>query len=123
MAERKTEKLSDAAEKTTAALQGLQSRLTREAAAIRSARQETADELGRQLEEYFASAVAEPPLGFAGFRSEVIEKAVEKILRAWEDPDGRLSTSFKHALIERLVERVLDEMQQGPRETSRPAPE
>jgi hypothetical protein len=111
MGERKTEKLSDAAEKTTAALQGLQSRLTREAAAIRTAQQETAEELGRQLEEYFASAPAEPPLGFAGIRNEVIEKAVERILRAWEDPDGGLSASFKEAIIARLVDRILDILQ------------
>ena len=122
MAERKTEKLSDAAEKTTAALQGLQSRLSREAAALRSARQETADELGRQLEQYFASAATEPPLGFAGIRSEVIEKAVDRILRAWEDPEGGLSASFKDALVERLVERVVDQLQNGTRREIAPAP-
>jgi hypothetical protein len=120
MAERKTEKLSDAAEKTTAALQGLQTRLTREAAAIRSARpesaqQETADELGRQLEEYFASAPADSPLGFAVIRDEVIGKTVERILRAWEDPDGGLSASLKEAIIARLVERVLDTLQRPDR--------
>jgi hypothetical protein len=55
MADRKTDKLTEAAEKTTAVLQGLQSRLSREAG-VRSAQPEVPDELGKQLEEYFAAS-------------------------------------------------------------------
>lgn len=111
MAERKTDKLTEAAEKTTAVLQGLQSRLSREVGGVRSARPEIPDELGKQLEEYFAAASlpsAASPVTVDGLRNRVMEGLVEKILRAWQEPSGRLSTEFKDALVERLIERVLD---------------
>jgi|SRR5579864_2292826 len=111
MAERKTDKLTEAAEKTTAVLQGLQSRLSREAGAVRSAPPEIPDELGKQLEEYFAASSlpsAASPVTLDGLRNRVMEGVVEKILRAWQEPGGRLSAAFKDALVERLIERVLD---------------
>jgi uncharacterized protein (DUF2267 family) len=116
MAERKTEKLTEAAEKTTAVLQGLQSRLSREAGA-RSAQPEIPDELGKQLEEYFASASLPsaadqaPSARLDEIRSRVMEGVVERILRGWQEPGGRLSAAFKDALVERLIERVLDSLQ------------
>jgi hypothetical protein len=114
MAEKKTDKLTEAAEKTTAVLQGLQSRLSREAAGARSAQPEVPDELGKQLEEYFAAASlpsAADQAAAAGpddIRSRVLEGVVERILRGWQEPGGRLSAGFKDALVERLIERVLD---------------
>jgi uncharacterized protein (DUF2267 family) len=113
MAERKTEKLTEAAEKTTAVLQGLQSRLSREAGA-RTAPPEVPDELGKQLEEYFAAATlpsAPPSVRLDDIRSRVMEGVVEKILRGWQEPGGRLSAAFKDALVERLIERVMDSLQ------------
>ena len=117
MAERKTDKLTEAAEKTTAVLQGLQSRLSREAGAARSAQPEIPDELGKQLEEYFAaSSLPSNPDQAAGARAavtlddlrrRVMEGVVEKVLGAWQEPGGQLSTAFKDALVERLIERVL----------------
>jgi hypothetical protein len=117
MAERKTEKLTEAAEKTTAVLQGLQSRLSREAGA-RTAPPEVPDELGKQLEEYFAAATlpsATPSVRVDDIRSRVMEGVVEKILRGWQEPGGRLSAAFKDALVERLIERVMDSLQ-NPKE-------
>jgi|SRR5579862_864122 hypothetical protein len=123
MAERKTDKLTEAAEKTTAVLQGLQSRLSREAGGMRSARPEIPDDLGKQLEEYFAAAPVQsaaslpsaadqaPPVHAAGLdeiRSRVMEGVAEKILRTWQQPGGRLSAAFKDALVERLMARVLE---------------
>jgi hypothetical protein len=105
MAERKTDKLTDAAEKTTAVLQGLQSRLSREAAGVRTAQPEIPDELGKQLEEYFAAATS---VTLDDLRNRAMEGLVEKILRAWQEPSGRLSAAFKDALVERLIDRVLD---------------
>lgn len=113
MAERKTEKLTEAAEKTTAVLQGLQSRLSREAEA-RTAPPEVPDELGKQLEEYFAAAAlpsATSSVRVDDIRSRVMEGVVEKILRGWQEPGGRLSAAFKDALVERLIERVMDSLQ------------
>ena len=114
MAEKKTDKLTEAAEKTTAVLQGLQSRLSREASGVRSAQPEVPDELGRQLEEYFAAASLPgaadqaAAAGLDDIRSRVLEGVVERILRGWQEPSGRLSAGFKDALVERLIERVLD---------------
>lgn len=111
MAESKTNKLTEAAEKTTAVLQGLQSRLSREAGGVRSARPEIPDELGKQLEEYFAASSlpsAASPVTLDDLRNRVMEGVAEKILRAWQEPGGRLSAAFKDALVERLIERVLD---------------
>jgi hypothetical protein len=105
MAERKTDKLTEAAEKTTAVLQGLQSRLNREAGWVRAAQPEIPDELGKQLEEYFAAATSAT---LDHLRNRVMEGLVEKILRTWQEPSGRLSAAFKDALVERLIDRVLD---------------
>jgi hypothetical protein len=117
MAERKTYKLTEAAEKTTAVLQGLQSRLSREAGVARSARPEIPDDLGKQLEEYFAAAslpgAADPDSSahLEEIRSRVVERVAERILGAWQAPGGRLSDAFKDALVERLTERVLESLQ------------
>src|SRR5579864_7452163 len=113
MAERETEKLTEAAEKTTAVLQGLQFRLSREAGA-RTAPPEVPDELGKQLEEYFAAAShpsATPSVLADDIRSRVMEGVVERILRTWQEPAGRLSAAFKDALVERLIEGVMDSLQ------------
>jgi len=124
MAEKKTDKLTEAAEKTTAVLQGLQSRLRREAGGTWSA-PEIPDELGKQLEEYFAasslrSAASLPSAadrapsarqdwaGVDEVRRRVMEGVAERILRSWQEPGGQLSAAFKDALVERLIERALD---------------
>ncbi len=117
MAEKKTDKLTEAAEKTTAVLQGLQSRLSREAGGVRSAQPEIPDELGKQLEEYFAAASLPgaadraAAAGLDDIRTRVLEGVVERILRGWQEPGGRLSAAFKDTLVERLIERVLDAIQ------------
>jgi len=114
MADRKTDKLTEAAEKTTAVLQGLQSRLSREAAGVRSAQPEIPDELGKQLEEYFAAASLPgaadqaPSAGLDEIRNRVMEGVAERILRSWQEPGGQLSAAFKDALVERLIERAVD---------------
>ena len=105
MAERKTDKLTEAAEKTTAVLQGLQSRLSREAGGGRTAQPEIPDELGKQLEEYFAAASSAT---LDDLRNRAMEGVADRLLRAWQEPSGRLSAAFKDALVERLIERVLD---------------
>ena len=60
-------------------------------------------------EEYFASASL--PGAPDEIRSRVMEGVVERILRGWQEPGGRLSAAFKDALVERLIERVLDSLQ------------
>ena len=107
MAEKKTEpKLTDAAAKTTAVMQTLQSRLHREAAPA-----EPADDLGEQLRRYFATPGGVPPPAKvpAEIQNLVIEGVVDRILLAWGEPNGQLA-AIKSAVIARLVERVLAEL-------------
>jgi hypothetical protein len=98
--ERKSEsRLLEATGKTTVAVEGLKARLNREAAAPREA---TSEDLGRQLEEYFSTAVAKSYSAQDQLRERVIEGVVEKILRAWQEPE------LKNAIMERLIDRVLE---------------
>ena len=105
MAERKTEpKLTEAAAKTTAVLQTLQSRLNREVPPV-----EPPDELGEQLQRYFASASngQMPPAKIpAEIRNLVIEGVVDRILRSWGEPTAQLA-AIKSEVVGILVERVL----------------
>ena len=110
-------KLSEAAEKTTAALQGLQSRLGQQPlgrdVALPAAADETNEELEGQLQQYFSETVAPPVRGVNEIRDRVIDGVAEKILRSWEDPRGQLSSAVKAAVIERLIERVVDRLGKG----------
>jgi uncharacterized protein (DUF2267 family) len=134
--ERKTEpKLAEAAAKTTAVLETLRSRLNREAAPHEAPLMEpaeVADELDRQLEQYFAagaltSSPAVQPKSANGsaeiripseIRTEVIERVVDRILRSWGAPNGEIPASIKGEVIAQLVEHVLGELLKkgaGPR--------
>jgi hypothetical protein len=106
MAERKTEsKLTEAAAKTTAALQTLQSHLRATTAP------ETRDELGEELQQYFATANPALPAKISNeIRNQVIEGVVEKILGSWGEPQDQLAASIKGEVIARLVERVLADL-------------
>ena len=106
MAEKKLEpKLTEATAKTTAVLQTLQSRLKRETVPL-----EPRDELGEELQHYFATA--NPPLPektSKEIRNQVIEGVVERILHSW-DNNGQVAASIKNEVIARLVERVTAEI-------------
>jgi hypothetical protein len=108
MAERKTEpKLTEAAAKTTAALRTLQSRMSREITPS-----EARDELGEELQSYFAITGHEPqaPLtASADIRDQVIEKVVDRIIGTWREQEGQIP-AIKNEVIARLVERVLAEL-------------
>lgn len=118
MAERKIEgkpepKLREAAARTAEALQTLQSRLRRESVAQND---DSPDDLGRQLSEYFAES-AQPPAGPSSDRLPddmkelVIHSVIERVLRTWSDPGSGLSDVRKE-VITRLVERVLGELKE-----------
>jgi hypothetical protein len=126
--DRKTEpKLAEAAAKTTAVLETLRSRLNREATPQEPTAMgppEVPDELGRQLEQYFAAETATPspeerraPATGSGeiripdeIRAQVIEGVVDRILRSWSGPEGEIPASIKSEVIARLVEHVLGEL-------------
>ncbi len=120
-ADRKIEpKLAEAAAKTTAVLETLRSRLSREAAPQEPVigPQEVPDELDRQLEQYFATMSGEPKSanGVAAIqipseiRAQVIDGVVDRILRSWAASNGEIPASIKGEVIARLVEHVLGEL-------------
>ena len=119
--DRKTEpKLAEATAKTAAVLETLRSRLNREATQPQPMMEspEVPDELGRQLEQYFAATpvAAKPVNGSAEvripseIRAQVIEGVVDRILRSWGAPNGEIPASIKGEVIACLVEHVLSEM-------------
>lgn len=106
MAEKKLEpKLTEAAAKTTAVLQTLQSRLKRETGPL-----EARDELGEELQHYFATANGPLPEKISKeIRNQVIDGVVEQILRSWGN-NGQVAASIKSEVVARLVERVTAEI-------------
>jgi hypothetical protein len=103
-------KLSEAADKTAALLQGLQSRLNRDIP-----REESADELERQLREYFVAESAKTPVaGDAGVLNQihgrVIDAVADRILASWERGDRTELGALEKQVIDRLAERILDRM-------------
>jgi hypothetical protein len=114
-------KLAEAAAKTTAVLETLRSRLNREATPqepLVTEPPQVPDELGRQLEQYFAATPGEPtPVNGSAevripseIRAQVIDGVVDKILRSWGAPNGEIPASIKSEVIARLVEHVLGEL-------------
>jgi hypothetical protein len=102
-------KLAEAADKTAALLQGLQSRLNGTTVV---AREETPDELDRQLREYFVAESGKSP-GDAGvlnqIHSQVIDAVADRILASWEN-GGRELGALEKQVIDRLAERILERM-------------
>jgi hypothetical protein len=120
-------KLAEATAKTAAVLETLRSRLNREAALQEPPVTEPSDvpdELGRQLEQYFAANTATPssavPLAPANgseevripseIRAQVIDGVVDRILRSWGAPNGEIPASIKSEVNALLVEHVLGEL-------------
>jgi hypothetical protein len=114
-------KLADAAAKTTAVLESLRSRLNRGAIPQETPQTEPTeapDELGRQLEQYFAATPPKPAAANGSavvripneIRSQVIDGVVDKILKSWGAPNGEIPASIKSEVIARLVEHVLGEL-------------
>jgi hypothetical protein len=98
-------KLTEAADKATALLQGLQSRLNRDAAPSRS--EETPEDLDRQLQEYFVASDA----GMLDqIRERVIEAVADRILQGWERGDRRDLGALEKQVIDRVAERILERM-------------
>jgi len=98
-------KLSEAADKATALLQGLQSRLSREP--LPGPREESTEELDRQLQEYFVSSET----GMLDqIRERVIEAVADRILESWERSGRRELAALENQVIDRVAERILERM-------------
>jgi hypothetical protein len=93
-------KLTEAADKATALLQGLQSRLN-------SQRTESPEDLDRQLREYFVSSDAGV---LDQIRERVIDTVANRILESWEHGDRRELGALENQVIDRVAERILERM-------------
>jgi hypothetical protein len=98
-------KLSEAADKATALLQGLQSRLNRDDVSPR--REETSEDLDRQLQEYFVGSDASI---LDEIRERVIDAVADRILESWERGDRRELGALENQVIERVAERIRERM-------------
>lgn len=111
-------KLTEAADKATALLQGLQSRLNRDAplaAAISpdaGPREETPEELDRQLREYFVAESGKLPDDrvLNQIRDRVIDTVADRILERWERGDRRELGALENQVIDRVAARILERM-------------
>jgi len=97
-------KLTEAADKATALLQGLQSRLNREAIPLRE--EETPEELDRQLQQYFVASDNVPDQ----IRERVIDAVADRILQSWEHGDRRGLGALESQVIDRVAERILERL-------------
>lgn len=98
-------KLSEAADKATALLQGLQSRLNRDALSPRH--EETSEDLDRQLQEYFVSSDSGV---LDEIRERVIDAVAARIFESWERGDRRELGALENQVIDRVAERILERM-------------
>ena len=104
--------LAEAADKTAALLQGLQSRLNGNAIVPR---EETQDELDRQLREYFVAESGEASGSIdAGvlqqIHGRVIDAVADRVLASWEKGGSRELGALEKQVIDRLAERILERM-------------
>jgi hypothetical protein len=93
-------KLTEAADKATALLQGLQSRLN-------SQRAESPEDLDRQLREYFVSSETGV---LDQIRERVIDAVADRILESWERGDRRELGALESQVIDRVAARILERM-------------
>ena len=97
-------KLSEAADKATALLQGLQSRLSGQHA-------ENSEDLDRQLREYFGSSEASSEVGVLDqIRERVIDAVADRILEGWESGGHPEFRALENQVIDRVAERILERM-------------
>jgi len=99
-------KLAEAADKATAKLQELQSLLTRPPAARK---EETPEELDRQLQEYFRAESGSLP---DQIRDRVIDAVADRILESWERGERRELGRLENQVIDRVADRILKRMSQ-----------
>ena len=134
--------LESATAKTRSAIEGLQARLngggptrsprpvtsvsaSRKRNAIEMEVEETEEELEQQLQTYFAKASVQsrsvtgmahlaPAQIHADLRSRVVEGVVHRILADWARHDQELPQSARlgNEIMERLIERVLEQFQE-----------
>ena len=109
---RSESKLTEAADKATALLEGLQSRLNRDIPSAAPAnspgpREEAAEDLDRQLREYFVTSDSRV---LDQIRDRVVDAVATRILESWERGDHPELGELQKQVIDRLAERILERM-------------
>ena len=103
-------KLTEAADKATALLQGLQSRLNRDAAPGVVSRERNSGRVGPAASGVFCAESE----NFAGMldqiRDRVIDAVADRILESWERGDRRELGALENQVIDRVAERILERM-------------
>jgi hypothetical protein len=106
--------LSETTNRAAALLEELRSRLNPDS----GHRSETSDELDRELQAYFSGS------NFSGsnpsqkgaldeIRDRVIEGVVDRIMRAWQNPQAPRLGALEEAVVAKLIERVLEGLATG----------
>ena len=105
-------KLTEAADKATAMLQDLQSRLSRDPVRTQvDIREETPEDLDRQLREYFVADSEQPGTRVQDdIRDRVVEAVADRILESWERGDRRALGALENQVIDRVAQRILERM-------------
>jgi hypothetical protein len=92
--------LTQAAEKASMVIRGLQARLQQRPL---EPSEETSEDLERQLAHYFSKSIpAATQAQLTDLRSRVVDGVAERILRHWEQ-----NSPIEVSVIERLIERLL----------------
>ena len=95
--------LTEAAEKASLVIRGLQSRLRQRPA---DPLEETPEQLEQQLQQYFARTT--PQTGQLGeIRNRVVDGVVDRIIRQWEH-----GSALESDVVERLIHRILERFAQ-----------
>ena len=96
--------LSETTDRAAALVEELRSRLE-------ARREDGQEELDRELQAYFSAAANPPEKSLLNeIRDRVVEGVVDRIMRAWEEPQSQSSGAIEEAVVERLIERVLERL-------------
>ena len=93
--------LSETTDRAAALVEELRSRLESRAE----------EDLDRELQAYFSAASNPPEKSLLNeIRDRVVEGVVDRIMRAWEEPQSQSSGAIEEAVVERLIARVLERL-------------
>jgi len=105
--------IPEAADRANSLIRDLQSRLRKGEEAAGEKPDEALDELDRQLQEAFSRQASQSLKGAAvpaEIRSRVVDGVVDRILSDWGRGSGGEGRRLEEEVIERLVERVLEQL-------------
>ena len=114
-------KIAQAAERAGSLIRELESRLRArdggtEAAPPQESLPSEAEDLDRQLQEYFqhtelsAAGSQLSPTVIEEIRNRVINGVVDRILREWDQPRQESASSLQNEVLKRLIDRVLERL-------------